>query len=229
MRASKIVNAKDLRHAASELLLIVVGILIALAISDWHDRNLQREQEFALLGEIRTALAVDLETLEVSLQGWMDTADRIEALIDILKREPPYEPSFAELFAAPYGFRPVKLNTAAYESLKSVGLQTISNPDLRLSIAKVFDEHYESLTMVNEVDVYVAEVMRPYYLEHFFDLKFLESATPLDYEAVIKDTYFENIALYRLNVISANQIGSYTGAIEIMQATMKMLDKELDQ
>ena len=42
------------------LLLIVAGILIALAVSDWNDRRLQREEELLLLGEIQSALAVDL-------------------------------------------------------------------------------------------------------------------------------------------------------------------------
>ena len=228
MRVSKIVNTRSLRYAAGELLLIVAGILIALAISDWNDRRLQREQELALLGEIRTALTVDLEALELSLQGWTEIANQIEALLEILKSEPPYESSFDRLFAAPYGFRPVKLNTAAYESLKSVGLQAISNPQLRLSIATVFDQHYESITMVNEVDTFVAGILRPYYLERFSNLRFLESATPLDYESMVQDAYYQNLVEYRLNVVTGNQIATYTLAIEDIRATLELLEGELD-
>ena len=230
MRVTKIVNAKNIRHAVGELLLIVAGILIALAISDWHSQNLQREQELAVLSEIQTALMVDLEALELGVQEWSETTDEIEALIEILVSEPDYNPSFAKLFGAPYGIRPIELNTAAYESLKSVGLQAVSNPELRLSIARVFDQHYESLGFVDKVDTNVTlDVMRPYYLTHFSNLVFLKSATPLDYEAIIQDTYFQNIVEYRLNVINSNQLNSYPHAIEDIRAALKMLDAELNR
>ena len=45
MRVSKVAHAVNLRYAIGELLLIVVGILIALAISDWHERGSQRERD----------------------------------------------------------------------------------------------------------------------------------------------------------------------------------------
>lgn len=228
MRLSKIVNATSARHAVGELLLIVVGILIALTVSDWHDRNLQREQELSLLGEVRTALTADLEALEIDLRGWRETENRIKALIEILQSEPAYESSFDQLFGAPYGLRPANLNTAAYESLKSTGLQTITNPRLRLSIAKVFDQHYESLSGIDDVEAHVAtDVMRPYYLRHFSNLVFLKSATPLDYEALLADVYYQNIVEYRLTVISGNQIGFYTRAIEDIRKTLELLDDEL--
>jgi hypothetical protein len=229
MRLSKIINAKSVRHAIAELLLIVAGILIALAISDWHERNLQREQELSLLGEVQTALTVDLAALEINLQHWSETEDQIKALLEILKNEPAYEPSYDQLFGAPYGMRPANLNTAAYESLKSAGLQTITNPRLRLSIAKVFDQHYESLVGIDDVEAHiVTDVMRPYYLRHFSNLVFLKSATPLDYEALVQDTYYQNIVEYRLTVIAGNQLGFYTRTIGDIRTTLDMLDDELN-
>ena len=228
MRVSKLFNAKSVRHATGELLLIVAGILIALAVSDWNDRKLQRQEEVLLLGEIQSALTVDLAALELNLQLWTETANQIKALIEVLKSTPPYESSFDQLFGAPYGFRPANLNTAAYESLKSAGLQVVSDPKLRLSIAKVLDQHYESLTDVNDIDTYViTDVLRPYYLKHFSNMVFLKSATPLDYEAVIQDKYFQNIIEYRLSVITANQVGFYTLAIEDIRATLELIANDL--
>jgi hypothetical protein len=230
MQVSRIVNATSVRHATSELLLIVAGILIALAISDWHDRNLAREKELALLGEVQTALTVDLAAIELNLQRWKDTENQIKALIEILKTRPSYEPSFDQLFGAAYGLRPANLNTAAYESLKAIGLQAISNPRLRLSIAKVFDQHYESLTVMNDVESQIMTgVMRPYYLQHFSNLVFLYSATPIDYETVVQDRYFRNIVEYRLATITGNQLGFYPRIIEDIRMTLEMLDKELVQ
>lgn len=75
-----------------------------------------------------------------------------------------------------------------------MGLQIVLSPELRLSIVKVFDHHYETLAFVNEVDTNaILGIMRPYYLMHFSDLEILQSASPLDYEFIIQDSYFQNI------------------------------------
>ncbi len=42
------------KYAIGEVVLIVVGILIALAAADWNDRRVLREEELALLEELRT-------------------------------------------------------------------------------------------------------------------------------------------------------------------------------
>ena len=73
-RPSKIVTALNWRYALGELVLIVLGILIALAISDWNDRRIQQAQERALLGEVRTALRADLAELEQRLASLQEAA-----------------------------------------------------------------------------------------------------------------------------------------------------------
>jgi hypothetical protein len=70
----------------------------------------------------------------------------VKTLIEVRETEPPYEPSMALLFGSAYGQRLEKLNTAACESLKSIGLHALSNRQLRLGIAAVFDHHYEKLS-----------------------------------------------------------------------------------
>jgi len=217
----------SLRYAFSELLLIVAGILIALAVLDWHEQNLQRQSELSMLREIRSALVADLDSLAINLQFWNESAAQLEALTEVLKTAPPYDPSMDQLFGAAYGTRPIFLNTAAYESLKSAGLQTVSNRELRLGIARIFDEHYESVSSVVDIDFrVVTEVMRPYFLAHFRNLVFLKSATPLDYQAVVTDTYFENIVSYRLTVVTGNQVKAYTCAIDDMSLVLELLDAE---
>ena len=50
----------DWRYAVGEVSLIVIGILIALAASEWQTARAERRTELALLGELRTGLAADL-------------------------------------------------------------------------------------------------------------------------------------------------------------------------
>ncbi|MFC1688773.1 DUF6090 family protein [Pseudomonadota bacterium] len=230
MRPSKVVRAVNWRHAAGELVLIVAGILIALAISDWNEERVQREQEIALLQEIRYGLETDLKALESNLEIFIQAANEMDELQSLLRSRSSYDPSMDRLFGAVYGIRMTNLNTVAYETLKSVGLQSISNPELRAGIATVFDNYYDRLLGEQDIDMQVtANVMRPYYLQHFRDLKFGESATPMDYEEILDDTYFLNIVDYRLAVLRSNQLDSYgLTAVEIRKV-LQLLNEEINR
>ena len=228
MRASKVVRAVNWRHAVGELLLIVAGILIALAISDWNDRRTARENELALLAEVRTALAADLESLESRLVRLRQAVSQIEKLAELLEDKPPYDPSMDAMFGALYGVHITNLNTAAYETLKSVGLQTVTNRELRLGIAKIYDDYYEGMQTEHRVDESVNfDLMRPYFMNQFRDLMFLKSATPMNYEFVVNDPWFKNVVDYRLAVLRSNQLASYASATDEMKRVLGLLDIEL--
>ena len=224
-----LIRAVNWRHAVGELILIVVGILIALAISDWNEQRVQRTEELALLSEVRNSLAADLETLEQDLAGTRESVGRIEMLLQVIDRKPPYIPEMDALFGAVYGIRSTNLNTLAYETLKSIGLQHISDPVLRQSLVKIYDHYFERIIGANQVETGVnLDLMRPYFLRHFRDLKFSSSATPMDYHAVIADPWFLNMVEYRLTVLRGNQLNFYPEVIGEIRAMLEMLDAELD-
>jgi hypothetical protein len=228
MRTSHLVRAVNWRHAVGELILIVLGILIALAISDWNDQRIQRSEELALLAEVRSSLAADLETLEQDLAGAREGIDRIEMLIQVLTTRPPYRPEMDSLFGAVYGIRVTNLNTLAYETLKSIGLQHISDPMLRQRLVRIYDHYYERIIGANQVETGVnLDLMRPYFLQHFRDLKFSSSATPMDYAAVIADPWFRNMVEYRLTVLRGNVLDFYPEVIGEIRAMLETLDREL--
>ncbi len=228
-RPSRIVNALNWRYALGELVLIVLGILIALAISDWNDGRIRQAQERALLGEIRTALRADLAEFEERMALVHRGAPRIEALSRTLESGAPYEPAMDGLFGAAYGVHGINLNSTAYDTLKAYGLPSISNAELRRGITRIYDHHYEKILTEATIDTGVTlGVMRPYFLKNFRDLRFHESATPIDYGFVVSDPYFHNIVDYRLAVLRANQLSSYPEAIAEIRAVLGLLDGELD-
>ena len=229
MRPTKLVNALNWRYALGELFLIVLGILIALAISDWNDRRINRTQELALLSEVRAALRTDRAELERNLATVKRSVARIERLSRALKGGAPYEPAMDRQFGAAYGVHGINLNSTAYETVQSFGIQSISDWELRQGITRVFDHYYEQILTQRAIDTGVTlEVMRPYYLRNFRDLRFLESATPIDYAQLVDDTYFHNLVDYRLAVLRSNQLSTYPEAIAEIDAVLALLDQELD-
>jgi hypothetical protein len=216
------------RYALGELALIVAGVLIALAAADWNERRLQREQELALLGEMRSGLLTDRAALETGLAQTRAAIDTLAGLKELIVSRRPYDPAADALFGSAYGFRTVSLNTAAYETLKAAGLHLVSDSRLRLGIARLFDHHYDVLDGIDQIERAVnLDLLRPYYLEHFRDIRFNESATPLDYDATIADSYFRNLVDYRATILDANQIREYAAAIAAIAPVLEQLDDVL--
>lgn len=228
MRGSKILNAINWRHAIGELLLIVVGILIALQASDWQNRRVDRQTEIAYLEEIRTSLSTDIDAVTAGIDRYRQIEMRIMELLSRLDSELPYEDSVDTYFGAVYGANAFSLNAAAYESLKSHGLTLISDRTLRSEIAMMYELTYpDTQRAIRYEESTVLDILRPYFLLHFRDLTFDKSATPIDYDFVANDTKFLNLANYRLQLVRQNQIPTFERAAAEMEKLIQALELEL--
>lgn len=134
---------KYLPYALGEILLVVVGILIALQINNWNEDRINKNLEIELLKSCLDGLEKDLSDAEFNVQhhtlGYEAMGDVINALES---DEPIDEDSFA-----------IKLNdamvptyfvhsTSAFETIKAKGVNIISDDDLRDQIIQVYDSRY---------------------------------------------------------------------------------------
>ncbi len=227
-RLSRVVTAVNWHYAVGEVVLIVAGILIALALADWNDRRLERIDELEMLTELRDGLEKDLVTIETGLEVVLEAEQRLQSLQELLADPQPYDSSMDALFGAVYGTRIVFLDTASFETLKSSGLQTISNDALRARIAQLFSESYEIMKMNNDIDMAInLDLIRSFYLQHFHDLDMTRSATPIDYDQLVADTYYRNLVDYRLMVLQGNRVHRYALVVDEIREVLAMLNTEL--
>jgi hypothetical protein len=77
-----------------------------------------------------------------------------------------------------------------------------------------------------EADV-VLGLLRPYFLLHFRDLRFSQSATPLDYQALLSDTEFLNLVAYRLQTVRQSHINTFELAISEVRDLIKATELAL--
>jgi hypothetical protein len=224
------VSAGNWKYAIGELLLIVVGILIALAASDWQDQRADRRTELSILGELHTALTADLGALEIRRAQFSYIEIRVESLISHLRSGAPYTESLDSDFGTVYGFSRTNLNTAAYQSLKSQGLGLISNDSLRSHVTGVYEQTYSIVedVLVLEREI-IFDVLRPFFLVHFRDLIFNVSATPIDYDAISSNTEFLNLVGYRLSVVQQTQIPILVSSISQIRELIDAIEIELSR
>ena len=228
MKRGTLSGTIDWRYAIGEVVLIVVGILIALAASEWQTGRAERRTELALLEELHTGLAADLTSARDLLDRYRSIAAEIEPLLEHMRAGEDYSDALALQFGAAYGYRPLDFNRAAYESIKSQGLDLISRAELRSAIAHLYEQAIPLAEGAVAVERNVIlELLRPYYLARFRNLRFNESAEPLDYELLLADTEFLNVLDYRLQVLRQNHIRQFEGLIPEIETVLRELEVEL--
>jgi len=119
---SVVLDQNTYKRAVGEVVMIVLGVLIALAASDWQQARSERRTELDVLGELRTALIQDLRDLDAQVLRYERIDRRVSALLEIIDSGAPYADSLDSYFGTLYGVEFPRLNRAGYESLKSRGL-----------------------------------------------------------------------------------------------------------
>ena len=59
---------KYMRYAIGEIVLVVIGILIALSINNWNEQRKEREKEFILLKQMKADFETNQQLIEVGLE-----------------------------------------------------------------------------------------------------------------------------------------------------------------
>lgn len=137
-----------LLYAAGELLLVVVGILIALQINNWNEERLEQNQirEYAL--NLSAAIERDMEMLPPVDMQIRASIRQAQMRADYLRDRTIEEMDNEELFflTTHIGYRSYGWNRAALEQLKAAGgLRQMRNRDLaeRISDYDALAQHLD--------------------------------------------------------------------------------------
>lgn len=189
---------KYLRYAIGEIVLVVIGILIALQINNWNAYNNDRVIEKELLRELKENLLVNISNLQRDIDKEYASVYAIDLVVDHLDKQLAYNDSLDTYFKSAFYAPDIVLATSGFESIKSKGFDIISTKVLRKAVIDLFDVNYASM---------VSETVR---LENFFwptsvlplfhknfRLTAKDKAKPVNYEALLNNVEYVNMLLHR--------------------------------
>lgn len=136
--------SKYILYAIGEIVLVVIGILIALSVNNWNTYRKDRIKEKELLNGIVVNLELN-KKLIIERIGFMDDLnEQANLILKLLDKHIMYTDSLdAPLHHAtvlPYIFN---LPNQGFENLKNEGIDIILNEDLRNEIIKIFNVTYD--------------------------------------------------------------------------------------
>jgi len=134
----------DLRRGIAEFLIIVIGVLVALAVDRWNQSRDERVEESEYLERLYEDVQADTATLSSILAGLKEKQESLELLADLPVDSPLAAPDTADFLAAlatgtNYGWIIPPLRTVTFEDLTSTGnLGLIRDATVRASVIEYY-------------------------------------------------------------------------------------------
>ncbi|WP_235290827.1 DUF6090 family protein [Portibacter lacus] len=161
------------KYAIGEIILVVIGILIALQVNKWNDARNLYSKEVTYLREVKNNLEFDL-THEINpallhLQNML-RADSVFN-IHIKTTDQGISPDSVRrlIWEISYDWD-ILFNTSGYENLISVGIDLISNDSLRSSISTLYSYDYLYIQdYQSDVDKFTTEQYKPMFYEKMYN------------------------------------------------------------
>ena len=145
--------SKYLLYAVGEIILVVVGILIALQINNWNQYKLNRQKEAIYLSQLKEGLEYDLNKEfipAVSIYSKIvKGADHILGFNEDTRGIPSDSLAIHFRWCTTQEWDFI-FNMAGYENLKSMGMDLISNDLIRSRISTLYSHSYANIREVNQ-------------------------------------------------------------------------------
>jgi len=139
-------TSKYFKYAIGEIVLVVIGILIALQINNWNENKKERKLQKKVLTELLSSLENNYNSMvsdSTYRALWNKSSDIV---INFIESDLPYVDSLNIHFQ--HARKPgtnLSLSYAGYEGLKNVGFGIITSDSLRKNIVELFELTHKSL------------------------------------------------------------------------------------
>ena len=157
------------KYAIGEIVLVVIGILIALSINNWNENRKLRIQEITHLKNIQEDILLDTTDINFNIKYHKLFAQTETELLHYMtsKALKPNKPiDFEYALGIPLI---LTLHESSFTNLRAMDANIITNDELKKQISNHFDFIAKSLLRIendeNEYKTYTLK--KPYFLKHF--------------------------------------------------------------
>ena len=223
-------TGKYLKYAIGEIILVVIGILIALSINNWNENRKLQSEELKLLFDIKSNLETTLVNLKNDVNQTKNDILLYSKIESYIKQDLAYSTELDSSFAHLTFWSSPFITSTAYNTLQSKGLDLIKSEHLKNNIVNLYEVIFARLMEdYNKSEWNLSQtVITKFFSKHIRRLhnQDLFLARPNDFESLKTNDEFKNILsmLLRQRKRGLNFFDDSTVALE---ALIKEIETEL--
>lgn len=214
-------------YATGEFFLVFLGILIALQVDNWNQNRQEKKLERILLSEMLSNLEQDLQDIDWSLNFKANCIQSNIVVMQYLEGNLPWHDSLETHFGRLIQGTVFVNNISAFESLKSIGIDLITNDSLRQQITYVYSARYKHIDAKDAESLQANfDFLYPSLRQH---LEYLPQgkARPLNQE-LIKQSFTLRSDLRSYRHLVGLGVNAYTMTRKSVIELMDQIEMELD-
>ena len=186
-------TGKYLKYAIGEIILVVIGILIALQINNWNEARKSKVFETEILTQVQANLIKDKLTLQNIASNFQKAIESSNKILES-KWSDQDKDSLKYWLADIIQFDRFQPLTNAYEVLKSKGIDQIQNKQLRFLLGTYYDDEAKNtMESIKDIEETFKVEWIPILRNDFDDAKFKTYAIPKDITLFTQESNAKNI------------------------------------
>lgn len=222
-------NSLYFKYALGEIVLVVIGILIALQINNWNEETKLETKEVKILEVIGKNLQEDLDDMMINLNIYNT---RLKANKEVLKvfKNPSYTNDSLSFWYANIGPNPYfNENTSGYNNLKSIGFQIIQNDLLREQISATYGAEYQWVeNLEKDHHDFYFDKLEPFLIKYIQVNETFFAATPRNKSKMSKNYEFSETLKYNIGWLEYI-INRYEEMHKKVTLLVQNIDKEVKE
>ena len=204
-------TGKYLKYAFGEIILVVIGILIALQINTWSQNAKDSKEENQLLVKLKVNIQSDSATLKNNIgiiQSYLDTLKVIESEM----KDETLSHFSVEISRPLISAVQMNLETTTWENLKSTGKLSLLKNALLVDSLQMYYKQFEDVNKSWTVGFqsYNRGILAPWFFEfddftfftpdRIFNKKDVQRIPPKEYG---ENVFFRNAVRYRIGALKS--------------------------
>jgi hypothetical protein len=186
-------TGKYFKYAIGEVILVMVGILLALQVNNWNEDRKLRKIENDLLYNIYNNLVESKNNLENNILFNQNTLEAYHKIKKYVDKGIEYDETLDSAFSFMTFWSAPEFTQTAYETLKAKGIEIIKNDSIKNTITEVFEQIFPFV---------ITEVQTEWELHNSLVLPFVgkniqyldrKTARPNNYKNLINSDEFKNL------------------------------------
>lgn len=184
-------TGKYLKYAIGEIILVVIGILIALSINNWNENRKDRILEKVLLHGVSVNIERNNILIRESLLRIDDFDKSSNIVLSALRKEIPYSDTLAKHFfnSTRTGGLLFPISSEGYESLKNEGFNIIHSAKLKDQILKLFEVSLKRIQTIAQWTMSSTVTFNEYHSTLFRE-EAGDLLIPINFDELTKDNRF---------------------------------------
>ncbi len=217
-----------LTYAVGEIVLVVIGILIALQINIWNENRKLERLEVVLLQEMQDNLRADILDAKGNVKNHEKVITSANVILFCFENDHPPNDSLNKYYGK-VSLVPKFLNIeTAYRSFEKEGLRSIRNDSLRNAIIDYYEQTSQFMADWNLADWDMQfQDYRDVSRKFFKKFQVLGEQVPADYSILSSSQEYRNFLNNKIGW-AAQAIKLYEGQARSAQALIEQIEEELN-